>query len=253
MPDADIFSLDGKVAVVTGAGSGIGRATAITLGAAGASVVLGDVNETGLRETASEVKDASIVPTDVTRAAQVDALVAAAIEQYGHIDVMCNIAGVMSDGAIVDVEEAELDRVLAINVKGVFFGCQAALRAMAEAGGSIINMSSTAIDQPGPGIAAYAMSKAAVAMLTKTAAMEGGRRGIRVNAVAPGYVATPMTQRVGEERAQMMRDIMRKASPLRTLGEPEDIAWTVWFLASDASRFVTGQIFRPNGGTSMPW
>ena len=90
-------------------------------------------------------------------------------------------------------------------------------------------------------------------MLTKTAAMEGGRQGIRVNAVAPGYVATPMTQRVGEERAQMMREVMRKASPLRALGEPEDIAWTVRYLASDAARFVTGQILRPNGGTSMPW
>jgi 3-oxoacyl-[acyl-carrier protein] reductase len=253
LPEADLFSLDGRVAVITGAGSGIGRATAIVLGAAGAAVVLGDVNEDGLKETAAEVKDALVVPTDVTRSEQVNALVAAATEQHGRVDIMCNIAGVMSDGAIVDIDEAELDRVLAINLKGVFFGCQAAMRAMAETGGSIINMSSTAIDQPGPGIGAYAMSKAAVAMLTKTAAMEGGRSGIRVNAVAPGYVATPMTQRVGEERAQMMRDVMRKLSPLRSLGEPEDIAWTVWYLASDAARFMTGQILRPNGGTSMPW
>jgi 3-oxoacyl-[acyl-carrier protein] reductase len=251
--ETDLFSLDGRVAVVTGAGSGIGRATAITLGAAGASVVLGDVNVEGMEETAAQVKDALVVPTDVTTSSEVDALVTAAVERHGRVDVMCNIAGVMSDGAIVDVDEAELDRVLDINLKGVFFGCQAALRAMAETGGSIVNTSSTAIDQPGPGIGVYAMTKAAVAMLTKTAAMEGGRNGVRVNAVAPGYVATPMTQRVGEERAQMMRDVMRKLSPLRSLGEPEDIAWTIWYLASDAARFMTGQILRPNGGTSMPW
>jgi 3-oxoacyl-[acyl-carrier protein] reductase len=247
------FDLDGRVAVVTGAASGIGRATAVALADAGASVVLGDRDEAGLAETAALVPKAAVVLTDVTRAEDVEALVAAASSQFGRIDVMANIAGIMSDGAIVDLAESELDRVLAVNLKGVFFGCQSALRAMAGTGGSIINMSSTAIDQPAPGIAAYAMSKAAVAMLTRTAAMEGGRSGIRVNAIAPGYVATPMTQRVGEERARMMREVMRKRSPLRALGEPEDIAWTVRFLASDASRFVTGQILRTNGGTSMPW
>jgi 3-oxoacyl-[acyl-carrier protein] reductase len=248
------FDLEGRVAVVTGAASGIGRASAVALAAAGARVVLGDRDTDGLAETASSIDGPSaVVPTDVTRSSDVEALVNAAVEQFGRIDVMANIAGVMSDGAIVDITEAELDRVLAINLKGVFFGCQAALRAMAGSGGSIINMSSTAIDQVGPGIAAYAMSKAAVAMLTKTAAMEGGRSGVRVNAIAPGYIATPMTQRVGEERAEMMRTIMRKASPLKMLGEPEDIAWTVVYLASDAARFVTGQILRTNGGTSMPW
>jgi 3-oxoacyl-[acyl-carrier protein] reductase len=249
----DPFSVEGKVAVITGAASGIGRATAITMAEGGATVVLGDRDENGLLETAKSVGEHVVVPTDVTRAADVEALVGEATSRYGRVDLMANIAGVMSDALIVDLTEDELDRVLAINVKGVFFGVQAALRAMGETGGSIVNMSSTAIDLTGPTIAAYAMSKAAVAMLTKTAAMEGGPRKIRVNAVAPGYVATPMTQRVGEERARMMRDVMSKASPLRALGEPDDIAWTVRYLASDAARFVTGQILRPNGGVSMPW
>ena len=249
----DPFSVEGKVAVITGAASGIGRATAIALSEGGATVVLADRDEDGLLETARHVGEHVVVPTDVTRSSDVDDLVTGTVARYGQVDVIANIAGVMSDGLIVDVTEDELDRVLSINLKGVFFGVQAGLRAMAGTGGSIVNMSSTAIDQPGPTIGAYAMSKAAVAMLTKTAATEGGRQGIRVNAVAPGYVATPMTQRVGEERAQMMREVMRKASPLRALGEPDDIAWTVRYLASDAARFVTGQILRPNGGTSMPW
>jgi 3-oxoacyl-[acyl-carrier protein] reductase len=248
------FEIEGRVAVVTGAASGIGRASAVALAAAGASVVLADRDTDGLAETAASIDGpCTVVPTDVTSASDVEALVAAAVEQFGRVDVMANIAGVMSDGTIVDVTEDELDRVLGINVKGVFFGCQAALRAMAGSGGSIINMSSTAIDVPGSGVSVYAMSKAAVAMLTKAAAMEGGRSGVRVNAIAPGYITTPMTQRVGEERAEMMRTIMRKASPIRMLGEPEDVAWMVVYLASDAARFVTGQILRTNGGASMPW
>ena len=243
--------MQGKVAVVTGGASGIGRATAIALAEAGASVVVADVDEAKLQETAA-MSGATPVVTDVRSSAAVDALVAGAVEQHGSIDVMANIAGIIAMAPVVELTEQELDRVLSVNLKGVLFGTQAALRAMRE-GGSIVNMTSTAIDQAAPSLAAYAMSKAAVAMLTKTAAVEGGRQGIRVNAVAPGFVRTPMTERGGEERTAAMIEMMRKRSPIGATGEPEDIAAAVLYLASDASRYVTGQVLRVNGGTSMPW
>ena len=243
--------MDGKVAVVTGGASGIGRATAIAFTDAGASVVVGDVDEAGLEETA-RLTGATSVTTDVTSSASVNALVAAAVEHHGGVDVMANIAGVIAMAPIVDLTEDELDRVLAVNLKGVVFGTQAAMRAMPH-GGSIVNMTSTAIDQASPQLAAYAMSKAAVAMFTKTAAVEGGKLGIRVNAVAPGFVLTPMTERGGPERTQAMVEMMSKRSPIGATGEPDDIASAVLYLASDAAKYVTGQVLRVNGGTSMPW
>jgi 3-oxoacyl-[acyl-carrier protein] reductase len=245
--------VNGKVAVVTGGASGIGRATAAGLVEAGARVVVADVDEAGLEETVAQCGGEAIaVPTDVTSSASVDALVATTIERMGRFDVMCNIAGIIATTPLVELTEDELDRVLAVNLKGVVFGTQAGLRNLGE-GGSIVNMASTAIDQAAPGLGAYAMSKAAVAMLTKTAAVEGGRLGIRVNAVAPGFVLTPMTQRGGEEQTTAIMEMMRKRSPIRATGEPDDIAAAVVYLASDAARYVTGQVLRVNGGTSMPW
>jgi 3-oxoacyl-[acyl-carrier protein] reductase len=249
----DPFRLDGRSAVVTGAASGIGRATAITLSWAGASVVLADVDEAGLADTATQIEGKSlVVPTDVSRQAEVDELVDRAFTEFGRLDVLANVAGIIVNNRIVDTTEEELDRVLSINLKGVFFGCRAALAAMND-GGSIINMASAAIDQPAAGLVSYAMSKAAVAMLTRTAAQEGGKAGVRVNAVAPGFVASPMTKRGGEERFAMVAEQMKRISPLGAVGEPDDIANAVLFLASDASRFITDQILRPNGGAAMPW
>lgn len=245
--------MEGKVCVVTGGASGIGRATAIQLAEAGASVVVADVDEAGLDETVAACGSSALaVPTDVTSSASVDALVAAAVERHGRLDVMANIAGIIALAPLVDLTEDELDRVLAVNLKGVVFGTQAALRNMRE-GGSIVNMTSTAIDQASPQLGAYAMAKAGVAMLTKTAAVEGGRLGIRVNAVAPGFVLSPMTERGGPEQTASMLEMMRKRSPIRRTGEPDDIAAAVVYLASDAARYVTGQVLRVNGGTSMPW
>jgi 3-oxoacyl-[acyl-carrier protein] reductase len=245
--------MDGKVCVVTGGASGIGRATAVALAGAGARVVVADVDEAGLDETVGQCgNNAFAVPTDVRSSASINALVATAIERFRRFDVMANIAGIIGLAPLVELTEDELDRVFAVNLKGVLFGTQAALRNMRE-GGSIVNMTSTAIDQASPALAAYAMSKAAVAMLTKTAAVEGGKLGIRVNAVAPGFVLSPMTERGGPEQTAAMVEMMRKRSPIRATGVPEDIAAAVVYLASDDARYVTGQVLRVNGGTSMPW
>ena len=250
----DQFRLDGKVAVITGAASGIGQATAVVLSDAGARLVLGDRDADGLEKTVLMVAEAVGVPTDVSKKADVDALVDRAVSHFGRLDVMANIAGIMgAGGPITSIEEGLLDRVLVVNLKGVFFGVQAALRVMGEQGsGSIVNMASAAIDHPAPGLAAYSMAKAGVAMLTRVAAQEGGPLGVRVNAIAPGFVVTPMTQRGEPERMAEVEKSMRRRSVLGAIGDPDDIANAVLYLASDASRFMTGQILRPNGGTVMP-
>jgi 3-oxoacyl-[acyl-carrier protein] reductase len=263
---ADAFDLTGRAAIVTGAGSGIGRATAHVLAGAGAAVVCADIVSGPVEETAKAIVDAggraSAQVTDVSRKDEVDALVVAAADQFGRLDVMCNIAGIILNAQVVDLSEEDLDRVLAVNLKGVFFGCQAAARVMVGQGsGSIVNMASTAIDTPTPTLAAYGMAKAAVTQLTRVLAVEVARKGVRVNAIAPGYVVTGMTGRhyinpdgsVDEARKEETLAPFRKMTPLGIVGEPEDIAWAVLYLASDASRFVTGQILRPNGGASMPW
>ncbi|TMK84451.1 MAG: SDR family oxidoreductase, partial [Actinobacteria bacterium] len=200
------------------------------------------------------VDEAVVVPTDVSKKADVDALIDQAVSHYGRVDVMANIAGIMgAGGPITSIEEGVLDRVLAVNLKGVFFGVQAALRVMGEQhSGSIVNMASAAIDHPAANLAVYSMAKAGVAMLTRVAAQEGGPLGVRVNCVAPGYVVTPMTQRGEPERMEAVNAGMRRRSVLGAVGDPDDIANAVLFLASDASRYMTGQTLRPNGGTVMP-
>ena len=247
------FRLDGRAAAVTGAAGGIGRATAMALAGAGARVAIADVDEPGLKETAAMIPGSLPLTTDVSKKVEVDRLVERTVEELGRLDVMANIAGIIRGSPLVDTDEAELDRVLAVNLKGVFFGCQAALAVMAEQGsGSIVNMTSTAIDQPAGGLASYSISKAGVAMLTRVAAQEGGPKGVRVNAVAPGFVITPMTTRPDPQQMETMVTAMRKRSPLGAVGEAEDVANAVLYLACDASRFVTGQILRANGGVAMP-
>ncbi|MBV8161148.1 MAG: glucose 1-dehydrogenase [Acidimicrobiia bacterium] len=259
---AERFRVDGKVAVVTGAASGIGQATAVALADAGARVVLADRDTENLERTLRMVAEGIVVPTDVTKKGEVEALVDGAVERYGSLDVMANVAGIMgAGGPITSIEEGVLDRVLAVNLKGVFFGVQAALGVMGEQrSGSIVNIASAAIDHPAANLAVYSMAKAGVAMLTRVAATEGGPLGVRVNCVAPGFVVTPMTTRnavrddgsVDEERMEPLVAAMRRRSPLGAVGDPADIADAVLYLASDASRFMTGQTLRPNGGTVMP-
>ena len=245
------FDLSGRVAIVTGAGSGIGRASAQRLAEAGATVVCADRDADGATVTVEAIVEAGdaaeMAEIDVSDRDAVHDLVTGTVAAHGRLDVMANIAGVMHRSLVLDTEEADLDRVLGINLKGVFFGAQAAARVMVEAGGgSIVNMASAAVDQPAPKLAVYGMTKAALVQLTKVLAHEVGEHAVRVNAVAPGYVRTAMTDRSMDEG-------MATYTPLRTVGEPDDIAYAVLYLASDASRFMTGQILRPNGGVAMPW
>ena len=258
------YDLTGRVAVITGAGSGIGRASANLLAAAGATVWCLDVDEAAATATAEAIAadggTANARRVNVVEKAEVDAAIAAVTAEHGRLDVMGNIAGVIRNQILLDVSESDLDHLFGINLRGVFFGSQAAGRVMREQGsGSIINFASAAIDQPAPTVGVYAMTKAAVAMMTKTLAHEIAP--VRVNAVAPGFTMSNMTNRHfmnpdGTEdpvRKAAIVQAMSASSPIKRAGLPEDQAHLVLYLAADVSSFMTGQILRANGGVQMPW
>ncbi|GAA1944940.1 3-oxoacyl-[acyl-carrier-protein] reductase [Streptomyces durmitorensis] len=262
------YDLSGRTAFVTGAASGIGRASAVLLAETGATVHCADRDAQGLHETATLIKTAGGTahthPLDVADRTQVEQAVASATAATGRLDIMAAIAGIMHSSPVLETRDEDLDRVLNINFKGVLYACQAAARAMIAANadatddgsrrpGSIITMASGAVDTGGPGLLCYGAAKAAVVQLTKTLATEVGPHGIRVNAVAPGWIRTPMTDRHDSAAQAHTEGLMVRMSPLGRVGEPEDIAHAVLHLASDASAFTTGQILRPNGGVAMPW
>jgi 3-oxoacyl-[acyl-carrier protein] reductase len=259
----EIFGLEGRVAVVTGAASGIGQSTAEVLAGAGARCVLGDLDAEGAEATAKQIReaggDAVAQGCDIARRQDIDALIQRATDEFSGLDVLANVAGVPFDGLLEDLTDADFDRIVGINIKGTLYGCQAAIPLMAaRGGGSIINVSSGAIDLPVPNFGLYAMTKAAVAQMTHTLAQEVGDRGIRVNAIAPGATITNFTKRrlrnpdgsINRESYDAFVGSMESMSPIGRVGEAVDQAWLVLYLASEASRFCTGQIWRSNGGTT---
>ncbi|MFB8773119.1 SDR family NAD(P)-dependent oxidoreductase [Streptomyces broussonetiae] len=254
-PTPSAYDLTGRTAFVTGAASGIGRASAVLLARAGATVHCADRDAQGLHETASRIKalggTAHSHHLDVTDRERLREAVASC----GRLDVLAAIAGVMHSSPVLETRDEDLDRVLEVNFKGVLHACQEAVRLMLAhgSGGSIVTMASGAVDTVAPGLLCYGAAKAAVVQLTKTLAAEVGRYGIRVNAVAPGWIRTAMTDRPDSETQAHTEARMTRMSPLGRVGEPEDVAHAVLHRASNASAFTTGQILRPNGGVAMPW
>ncbi|MEU6512031.1 SDR family NAD(P)-dependent oxidoreductase [Streptomyces sp. NPDC046942] len=249
------YDLTGRTAFITGAAGGIGRASAVLLAEAGATVHCADRDADGLHGTAALIKDrggtALVHVLDVTDRTGL----AEAVRSCGRLDVLAAIAGIMHSSPVLDTRDEDLDRVLNVNFKGVLYACQEAARLMLAQGtrGSIVTMASGAVDTGGPGLLCYGAAKAAVVQLTKTLATEVGRHGIRVNAVAPGWIRTPMTERHDREAQAHTEGTMARMAPLGRVGEPAEVAHAVLYLASDASSFTTGQILRPNGGVAMPW
>jgi NAD(P)-dependent dehydrogenase (short-subunit alcohol dehydrogenase family) len=240
-----------RVAIVTGGGSGIGRATAGVFGREGAVVMVSDYREDAGRETAASVEAAGgralFVEADVSRPEQVQALVDATIDAYGRIDILFNNAGVLFLGTVLDTEPETWNRVMAVNLTGTYLCSRAVIPHMkSRGGGSIVNVtSSTGAHDAAANIAAYVASKGAVALLTKCMAIDHAQDGIRVNALAPGPTDTNMLRdNLTEEQLRAFQETF----PMKRLGRPEELAEAALFLASDEASFVTGAILPVDGG-----
>jgi glucose 1-dehydrogenase len=245
--------LAGKVAIVTGAGSGIGQEIAKRLGSEGAQVVIDYVgSEGGADETRQSVEAAGsqavVVRADVTRMADIQKLVDAAWTQFGSADILVNNAGMEKRSDFWDTPEADFDKVMAVNLKGPFFLTQAFVRRLRDAKkpGRVINISSVHEDMAFPGFATYCCSKGGLRMLMRDLTVELGPLGITVNNIAPGAIATPINTALLNDRAKL--DSLLKNIPLGRLGKPEDVAGIVAFLASDDASYVSGATFLVDGG-----
>jgi glucose 1-dehydrogenase len=246
------MKLAGKVAVVTGAARGIGRACVERFLQDGVKVVISDVDAEGLKKTVAELghpDDLRAVTADVRQRADIDRLVAAAAKEFGRLDIMVNNAGVARNQDILDISEKDFDDVIAINLKGAFFGLQAAAKQMIAQGGGgvIINMSSVNALLAIPSLATYAISKGGMKQLTSVAAVALAPHGIRVVAVGPGTILTEMVKTAIFSSDDARRSVMSR-TPAGRCGEPSEVASVVAFLASDDASYITGQTIYPDGG-----
>ncbi|MBS3918650.1 MAG: 3-oxoacyl-[acyl-carrier-protein] reductase [Deltaproteobacteria bacterium] len=246
------MELSGKVALVTGAAQGIGKAIALLLAKNGAGVVVSDINLEKAQETANEIQGMGrrsfAIKVNVADLKDVERMVEAIVEQFGRIDILVNNAGITRDRLILRMTEEDWDAVLNVNLKGTFNCTKAAIRHMSkQKSGKIVSIASVSGEMGNPGQANYAASKAGVIGFTKTIAREFAGRGINVNAIAPGYIQTPMTDAVPEKA----KEELKRMIPMERLGQPEDVAQAVLFLVSENSSYITGQVLNVNGGIYM--
>ena len=246
------MKLTGKVALVTGAAQGIGRAIALLLARNGADIVVSDINLEKAEETAKEIRaigpKAMAVKVDVSNLGDVERMVEGILEKLAKIDILVNNAGITRDKLVLRMTEEDWDAVLNVNLKGTFNCTKAVIRHMAkQRSGKIVNIASVVGEMGNAGQANYSASKAGVIGLTKTIAREYAQRGINVNAIAPGYIETPMTEALPEKA----KEELKKLIPMERLGKPEDVAEAVLFLVSEESSYITGQVLNVNGGIYM--
>jgi 3-oxoacyl-[acyl-carrier protein] reductase len=246
------LELAGKVALVTGAAQGIGKAIALLLAKNGAEVVVSDINLEKAQETANEIEGMGrrsfAIKVNVTDLKDVERMVGAIVEQFGRIDILVNNAGITRDRLILRMTEEDWDAVLDVNLKGTFSCTKAVIRYMSkQKSGKIVSIASVSGEMGNPGQANYSASKAGVIGFTKTIAREFAGRGINVNAIAPGYIQTPMTDAVPEKA----KEELKRMIPMERLGQPEDVAQAVLFLVSENSSYITGQVLNVNGGIYM--
>jgi 3-oxoacyl-[acyl-carrier protein] reductase len=257
------MELEGRIAIVTGAGRGIGRATALELARLGAHIVVAELDEASAEATAALViksgRKAHVVPTDVTRRAALTAMVDQTLATFGQVDILVNNAGIYRAAASLDVTEEHWDAIMNINARAVFFATQAVLPAMIERRqGAIVNLASMAGKVGSKTNLPYNASKAAVVSMTKSFALAHAEHGIRVNCVCPGYVETDMWTQVSREQAALLGvtpeefNRQRKAAvPLGRMECAEDVAQVIGFLASDRAGYMTGQALSVDGGLIM--
>ena len=246
--------LEGKVAIVTGGASGIGRATVELFAREGAKVAVADQDGPGASRVAEEIGPAALaVRTDVSRSAEAKALVEATVARFGRLDVLVNNAGFGFTGTVESIDETDWDRLMAVNLKGVFLCSKYAIPAMVAAGGgAIVNTGSYTANVGIPNRAAYVASKGGVVALTRAMALDHVKQGIRVNCVAPGTIHSPYFDRMlaaAPDPEKLLAELDARA-PMGRMGKPEEIARAILWLASDEASFATGAVFTVDGGTT---
>ena len=259
------FDVSKRVIFVTGAASGIGAGIAEVFAGEGADVIAADLSAARLTEEVDRINGLGLRGTvhatqlDVTDAAAVDRALDSVVATHGGIDAIVNSAGIFLEIDPFDIDTDAVRTVMEVNFFGTLNVCRSATRHLVARRGSIVNLATGGLDRPLPAQLAYVASKAAVVELTRTMALALGRDGVRANAVAPGYIDTPMIRRnhtlpsgeLSDEWEQQL-EMYRSYSPLHAVGEPSDVAWLIVYLVSDEAKFVTGQTFRPNGGFVVP-